>query len=185
MSEIFCDDSFAMPEPSNRSYIKEASTNFKYLTSPKVHPSLWPSLKYHQCCSDSHKEIWITMFDEETTMELFPTPLSAPLSPLSVKQTNHHMAINFSAYLSNSSPAAKRKLPDDCSENSQRKWSSKLHSDKQTMSLSQQAVHNSSFKNFSWQSILSDNCHLIQQSVRRRLDLGLIIFTIISFMVFI
>ena len=171
MSEILFDGSFSMPETSNRSFINVASTELVYLNSPMLHPSLWPSLKYNQCCSDLHKEIWITMFDEETTMELFPTPLSTPLSPLSVEHTNHHMAINFSTYLSNSSHVAKRKLPDECSENSQRKWSSKLPSYKQTMSLAQQAVHNLNFKNFSWQSIQSDNCQSIQHSVRRRLDL--------------
>ena len=171
MSEMLCDDSFSMPETSNRSYINVASTEMEYPNSPMIHPTLWPTLKYHQCCSDSHKELWITMFDEETTMELFPTPLSASLSPLSVEHSNHHMAINFSTYLSNSSHVAKTKLSDDCSENPPRTWSSKLPSDKQTMSLAQQDVHNLSFKNFSWQSSQSDNCQSIQKSVRRKLDI--------------
>ena len=87
------------------------------------------------------------MLDEETIMDFFPTSWC----PLSLEETcnNHHIAINLSISLSNSSQVAKTKLPDYCSENPPIKQSSKIPADIVTMSLAQGAVHNFSFKNLS------------------------------------
>ena len=104
------------------------------------------------------------MFDEDTIIDLLSTPLSDPQSPLSVEKTrnNHYMALNFSTSLFNSALVSKRKLPDYCSMNPPRKRSSKVPTDKLTMSLAMEAVNNFSFKNFSWQSIQTDNSQPIQ-----------------------
>ena len=87
---------------------------------------------YHWCHSNTHKEIWIIMFDEETTQ-----------SPLSVEQTcnNHHMALNFTTSLFNSALVSKRNLPDYCSMNPPKKRSSKVPTEKLTISLAQEAVN--------------------------------------------
>ena len=165
-----CGNSFSNPETSDRSYNNSASSTMEYFSSPVIYPTLWPTLSYHQCGSDSHKEIWITMFDEETTADLFPTNLSTPHSALSVEQngTSHHMTKD-STLLNNSFQLSKRKF-HDCNGTPLINFSSKEPSDRYNISYAQEAVQNSSLKNFIWQSIQTNNCQPIQQSVRRRID---------------
>ena len=83
------------------------------------------------------------MFDEDTIMDLLSICLSDPQSPLSVEQTrnNHYMALNFSTSLFNSALVSKRNLPDYCSMNPPRKRSSKVPTEKLSISLAQEAVN--------------------------------------------
>ena len=169
------DDSFSMKENCDEFIItRQTSSNIESSDLFTECPTLWPSLTYNQCGSDTDKEIWITMFDEETTMDLFPTPSVAPLSPLLMKQknTDHHKSINFAtASITLSAQRLKRKHSDDCTNSPPRKRSTKMPSTNNDKPLVLETIQNFSFKNFSWQAIQSDNCQPIQQSVIRRLNL--------------
>ena len=151
-AERLCDLSNSVQENCDKSMIsKPAPTSMESFNTSSKYPSLWPSLPYSECVSDTDKEIWITMFDEETTMELFPIPTATPQSPLLMKQNSYifHTLINDSTTF-NPDQTVKIKTSDDRNDN-------------------QNDIH--TFKNFKWQSIQSENCQPIQESVRRRLDL--------------
>ena len=150
-------------ESSNETYVdKVTSGSFELPKSTLECPTLWPSMTYSQCKSDSDKEIWIAMFDEETTMDLFPT---APVAPLA---TNNFQTLLKSAISSVDEPIqeVKQKLSYDkpiC------KFQSQLYYDNKPPA--QKVIHNTSFKHFTWQAMQTDVSQPIQQSVRRRLVL--------------
>ena len=171
--DLFRDDSYQMKEHCDKLIMSPPKQSSMESYSSFVEcPSLWPSLSYNQCITDTEKEIWIAMFDEETTMDLFPT--SHPLTPHSPlhNNTDIHNTLNFTMLPSFtlSVTPVKRKHSDDCTESPPRKRSAKMSSINNNKSCVQEAIHNFSFKNFSWQATQSDNCQSIQQSVVRRLD---------------
>ena len=173
--DMFCNESFTMKEDSDKLIMNTPTPSImEHYDSFVECPSLWPSLSYNECLSDTDKEIWISMFDEETTMDVFPTHCATPHSTLLMEHnySDHDKTINFTtASLGLTVQAAKRKHSDDCTESPPRKRSTKIPSTNNNKPLVQKAVHNFSFKNFSWQAaIQSDNCQPIQQSVIRRLN---------------
>ena len=157
-NENVCDGSFFMMESYDGAIIRTAAPDInEYINYTPECPSLWPTLSYNQCNSDSDKEIWITMFDDDTTMDIFPTPPVTPQSTTKFK----------SALSSSPEPmqAVKYKLSNDSSI--------KIHPIKQytdDMPLTQKAITNLSFKNFKWQASQTDICQPIQHLVKRRLD---------------
>ena len=170
LTESFCESSFPTMENCDDSFIFRSTPNssMEYFNSSLECPSLWPSLNYHQCGSDTDKEIWITMFDEETTMELFPTPPATPQSPLLFKKTNkkQHTLINFTTVpFGEPVQAPKRKLSIDSNNSSPGKCLFNVALCRKSMPLTQ------TFKNFKWLSIKSSNIQTEQNSVKRRLDL--------------
>ena len=72
-------DSFPMESCIETDIGRATPDSFDCHNSTIECPTLWPTMTYNQCNTDSDKEIWITMFDEETTMDLLgPTP---PVTP--------------------------------------------------------------------------------------------------------
>ena len=138
-TENVWDDSFTI-ESSDETYVdKVTSGSFDLPNSTAECPTLWPTMTYNQCKSESDKEIWITMFDEETTMDLFPTPPAAP------QMTTNFQTLLQSAISSVDEPLqeVKQKLSYD---RSMLKLQSELYHDNKP--LAQKAIHNTSFRHF-------------------------------------
>ena len=163
LTENVWDDSFIM-ESSDETYAdKVPSGNFYHHNSTIECPTLWPTMTYNQCKSESDKEIWIAMFDEETTMDLFPTP------PVSGPQ----MITNFQTLLKSAISSVDEPLQEVKQKLSYDRSVLKLQSDlyHDSKPLAQTAIHNTSFRHFTWQAMQTYVSQPIQQSVKRRLVL--------------
>ena len=122
-----------------------------------------PTMTYNECNSDSDKEIWITMFDEETTMDLFPSPPETP------QITSNLQTLLRSAISSEDQLTQDVKNESPCEEYTW-KLQSKLYSDDK--SLTEKAIHDVGFnKHFTWQYMQHDDSQPIEQTVKRRLIL--------------
>ena len=119
-------------------------------------------MSFNQCNTDSEKEIWITMFDEETTMDLFPTP---PVN--SPKPTNLQTLLK-SAMSSKAEPIQEvnNKLSGDVFT-----WILQPTFQPDEKPLAEKAVQSVSFLDFKWQAMQTDFGEPLQQSVKRRLVL--------------
>ena len=120
-------------------------------------PTLWPTMTYNQCNTDSDKEIWITMFDEETTMDLFPTP------PVTPQITSNLQTLLKAAISSEDEPIqeVKSNIPVDKS----------LLKHLDVTPLAQKVTHKTIFDHFKWQAMQTGKSQPLQQTVKRRLVL--------------
>ena len=121
-------------------------------------------MTYNQCNTDSNKGIWITMFDEETTMDLLgPTPSIIPQITSNL-QTLLKAAISSEDELIHQ---VKNDIPLD-------KSLLKLQSKQQQPDdkpLAQKVIHKTFFKHFKWQAMQPGKSQPLLQSVKRRLVL--------------